>query len=230
MSYYGWILLGTLAAPLLLSFDKRIAFYKDFKNFSIATLIVAVLFVFWDQQFTRLDVWGFNKDYVGSVFFFGLPLEELLFFIVVPYSCLFVYQVIKGYFKDSHFVFYGKIFGFATALSAIILAMAHMRQWYTLCAASWSAIVVIGLCFQAKVKWFGKFAVSFTVCLIPFLIVNGLLTGIATPEPVVSYNEEHIIGIRILTIPIEDIYYNLGFMLPIVAIFELLQAKKTPRL
>ncbi len=110
MSYYGWILLGMLVIPLILSFDKRVALYKDFKYAIISILIVAIFFVLWDQYFTSLDVWGFNKDYVGSIYFLRLPLEELLFFIVVPYSCLSVYQMINVYFKDSHFVFFGKIF------------------------------------------------------------------------------------------------------------------------
>jgi lycopene cyclase domain-containing protein len=53
--------------------------------------------------------------------------------------------------------------------------------------------------------------------------VNGVLTGFFTDEPVVWYSEDHITGIRIGTIPLEDLYYNLSMLLPIVLIHEALK-------
>ena len=65
----------------------------------------------------------------------------------------------------------------------------------------------------------------FSVVLRPFLAVNGFLTGMFTGEPVVWYDPGHIIGFRIGTIPLEDIYYNLCMLLPVVAIYEWLKTK-----
>ena len=53
--------------------------------------------------------------------------------------------------------------------------------------------------------------------LIPFFIVNGILTGTGIDEPVVWYNNAENLSIRILTIPIEDIFY--GFELIILTIY-----------
>jgi lycopene cyclase domain-containing protein len=47
-----------------------------------------------------------------------------------------------------------------------------------------------------------------------------MLTGIATGEPVVWYSADHIVGWRIGTIPVEDLFYNLGLFLPIAWIYE----------
>ena len=44
--------------------------------------------------------------------------------------------------------------------------------------------------------------------LIPFIIINGFLTGSYTSEPVVWYNDVHNLGIRFLNIPIEDFIYS----------------------
>jgi lycopene cyclase domain-containing protein len=86
--------------------------------------------------------------------------------------------------------------------------------------------LLIRFAFQLKVSWLGNFALTYLVALIPFFVVNGLLTGIASDEPVVWYNEAHFTGVRLTTIPLEDLYYNLCMLLPIIAIHEWLLAKK----
>ena len=52
----------------------------------------------------------------------------------------------------------------------------------------------------------------YLVTLIPFFIVNGLLTGIAFDEPVVFYNNAENLSLRAFTIPVEDFIYG-GVML-----------------
>ena len=61
-----------------------------------------------------------------------------------------------------------------------------------------------------------SFLVSFAIVLIPFLIVNGFLTAI----PVVLYNTEENLGIRIYTIPFEDIFYGMLLVMMDIAIYE----------
>ena len=58
----------------------------------------------------------------------------------------------------------------------------------------------------------GIFYLSYAIILIPFTLVNGVLTGYITPEPIVWYNDAENLGIRFLTIPIEDyLYYFLMY-------------------
>ncbi len=59
--------------------------------------------------------------------------------------------------------------------------------------------------------------------LIPFLIVNGLLTGTGLDEPVVIYNSNEITGIRFFTIPLEDFFFGMLMVLMNVAGMEFLQ-------
>ena len=61
---------------------------------------------------------------------------------------------------------------------------------------------------------------AYLVTLIPFLLVNGILTGSFIGSPVVNYNDAEIIGFRILTIPIEDFVYNLLMFLLVIYIYE----------
>lgn len=226
MSLYLWIILGTIIFPLLLSFDKKIHFYTHWRTVFPAIFVVGLFFLLWDNYFTEHAVWGFNKRYVQGVYLFRLPLEEVLFFLVVPYACLFVYEVVKGYLPNLKLDLLGRAFAFLMVLSGLLLTIFYLRNWYTLTACSLSVLLVIGIHFRARAKWFNHFALAFIICLIPFLIVNGILTGFTTPEPVVWYSEDHITGIRIGTIPLEDIYYNLSMLLPIVLIHEVLSMKR----
>lgn len=226
MSLYLWIILGTIIFPLLLSFDKKIHFYTHWKTVFPAIFAVGIFFLLWDNYFTEHRIWGFNPRYVQGIYLFRLPLEEVLFFLVVPYACLFVYEVVKGYLPDLKLDLLGRAFAFLMVLSGLLLTIFYLRNWYTLTACSLSVLLVIGVHFRARAKWFNHFALAFMICLIPFLIVNGILTGFATPEPVVWYSENHITGIRIGTIPLEDIYYNLSMLLPIVLIHEVLSVKR----
>ncbi len=57
------------------------------------------------------------------------------------------------------------------------------------------------------------FFITFLIILIPFGIVNGILTGSFIAEPVVIYNDTENLGIRLGTIPIEDIGYAFSMLL-----------------
>ena len=68
-----------------------------------------------------------------------------------------------------------------------------------------------------KSVWLNHLYFSYAILLIPFFIVNGILTGTGLSNPVVWYNENEIIGFRLLTIPIEDVFY--GFFLILINVF-----------
>jgi lycopene cyclase domain-containing protein len=229
MSYYFWIILGTIVFPFLLSFDKKIHFFTHWKTIFPAILLVGLFFLIWDNYFTEHGVWGFNSKYIQGIYLLRLPLEEILFFLVVPYACLFVHEVIKGYFPQLKLELLGRAFAFALVLSGLLLTIFYLRNWYTLTACSLSSLLIIGIHFRAKAKWFNQFALTFLVCFVPFLLVNGALTGFFTTEPVVWYSENHIVGIRIGTIPLEDLYYNVSMLLPIVMIHEVLREYNTKK-
>jgi lycopene cyclase domain-containing protein len=60
------------------------------------------------------------------------------------------------------------------------------------------------------------FLIAYAIALIPFLVVNGLLTAL----PVVEYNDAENLGIRIYTIPFEDVFYGMLLMMMIIALYE----------
>ena len=72
----------------------------------------------------------------------------------------------------------------------------------------------------------GRFYFAFMFILIPFFIVNGVLTGSWIDEPVVWYNDTENMGLRLGTIPVEDIFYGMLMILSSVTIAEELEYRR----
>jgi lycopene cyclase domain-containing protein len=224
MSLYLWVVLSAFVGPLVLSFDKKVHFFTFWKSVFIGILIVASVFIAGDELFTQWKVWGFNPAYILGIYFGNLPLEEVLFFIIVPYNCLFIHEVQKAYFPNLRLEKLSNYFLPVFGLICLLLIIFNWGNYYTVTYASTSLFLSLYFYFQ-KAVWFPRFVLTYLISILPFLIVNGILTGMFTPEPIVWYNEEHIIGWRIVTIPVEDLFYNYSMLLPVIWIHEKMIAK-----
>ena len=212
--------------PLLFSFHPKIKFYKAWKAFFIAAAIVALIFLTWDYIFLRLGVWSFNPRYITGAFLFGLPVEEILFFICIPFACVFTYYCLDKFYKLDWPARTEDFFCIALSLGLLLAGIIWGEKLYTSVTFISTAMVCLLLKFAAKIKWFGKAVTVYAVLLIPFLIVNGILTGSGLEEPVVQYNNGENLGIRILTIPIEDTVYGFELILLNVFFFEWMRGKQ----
>jgi lycopene cyclase domain-containing protein len=220
MSYYGYILLFSFLGPLALSFDKKVAYYKRVRHLIVPIILVSGLFLIWDQWFTEKGVWGFTMAHTAHIFLGKLPLEEILFFVVVPYNCMFIFEVIGVYFHPKNNALLNRVFFGTFLLLGLTLLIQQPTGWYTLSAILLAILLSITLLIYNP-TWLSQFVISFLVCLLPFLVVNGLLTGAATTLPVVWYNPAEFSGWRIITIPAEDLFYNFDLLVGFVVFFKL---------
>jgi lycopene cyclase domain-containing protein len=103
---------------------------------------------------------------------------------------------------------------FSTVLILILLTVVvlNYEKAYTVFNFSLLIVVLIIALFN-KSGLLNRYIFSFLFILIPFFIVNGILTGTAIPGEVVWYSDRAILGIRIFTIPIEDVGYAFSLML-----------------
>ncbi len=218
---YLWLDLLSVLFPLLLSFDKKVAFYKHWKYLLPAILVNAVLFVLWDMYFTKHGVWSFNPDYICGTYVFNLPIEEVLFFIVVPYSCAFIYECLNAYVARE-IVTRPKLVTIIVLVLSLASCILFYDKTYTIVNAGICFSVVFIAAFVYKLRHMGRFYFAFFVALIPFLLFDGLITGI----PVVSYNDAENMGIRFLSIPVEDFFYCLSLLLNTVLIMDYFKARR----
>jgi lycopene cyclase domain-containing protein len=196
---YAGLLLVTIALPLALSFDKKVRFYANWKYIFPAILASAAVFLTWDVRFTEAGIRSFNPDYVTGYSYLGLPIGEWLFFVCIPYAGLFIYEVLKTYlakFEKANFF---------AAISLVLMVLFALVSYfsrshlYTFFNFLFLAVYLGYIIFRNKFKHhLTTFYLTFFAGLIPFFIINSILTGL----PVIVYHPDHILGIRLLNVPV----------------------------
>jgi len=219
----------TITGPLLLSFDKKVAFYKDWKGLLPSLLIVSLFYLIWDVWFTETGIWEFNYNYLLGPKLFDLPLEEYGFFLVVPYACLFIYRVWQSYFpnwKIPNDASYGLLMATSVLLTLLNLDKTYTAVTFGLITISMLGYRLVPKIWKALKKNWSHLFTAWIISIIPMLYVNGQLTI----KPVLIYNNMENLGIRIFSIPVEDFFYNFLYMLWMIPLFEYFNKRKTNRI
>lgn len=186
----------------------------------LSLLLTMGVFIPWDILFTVNGIWGFNPDYFLDTEILDLPLEEWLFFICIPFACVFTHYALLIYFPKMKLNIANTkrlAIGLITVLS--IVTLFNLDKWYTLVNFS-LAIPLTLIVLKYNSKLLQHFFLTFLVMLIPFFIVNGVLTGSWIVDQVVWYNDTENLGLRISTIPIEDGIYAYSMILMNLFFFE----------
>lgn len=218
--------IGSFIIPFLFSFHPRLRFHKKWRSFFPAVLIMMAIFIPWDIVFTKNGFWGFNEAYITGYSLLGLPIEEWLFFICIPYACIFTHYALlellpkmKLSNKAVNVVYV------LLVVTLIVVLWYHYDRWYTLVNFAF-AILLSAWVFNSCRSLFNGFFSTYIVILIPFFIVNGILTGSWIEDQVVWYNNTENLGIRLGTIPVEDIIYNFGMLLTVLVFTEIFEGKR----
>ncbi len=235
---YLLINVGVIAIPLAYSWHPKLRFVDQWSAFARACLIVLAGFVIWDVVFTAMGIWGFDDRFLLGPRIAGLPIEEWLFFVCIPYACVFTYHSLKA-LSIGHLAS-----GLTRCLSVlvfalcVILAVVFSSRLYT---ATTSALVALflGVALFKKPDWMGRLWISFIVLVIPFVVSNGILTGIqfwnfpivnfapdAVSNHVVWYNNSHNLSVRLFSIPIDDFLYAFLLIGLNVTLFEYFRRRK----
>jgi lycopene cyclase domain-containing protein len=227
---FYWFVLGlTFIGPFLLGFHSSLHFNRSWKSILKACALIMVIYIPWDILFTHWKVWSFNENFTSSIMPAGLPIEEWLFFIATPFSCLFVWRCMLYYFpkitqlgkKEAPMTSIG-LFILLNLMAAILWFQNPTGLYTTTAIAAGLGLTYYHYLF--KPQYFVGKILTWFILLIPFFICNGILTGIHFWEyplihrhdelihhAVVYYQHAENAGIRIWSVPAEDFFYGLGF-------------------
>ncbi len=220
MSLYLLLDLASLSIPLAYSFEKRMHFIKWWRSVFLSIGITAVIFLIWDVIFTKNGVWGFNEAYLVGIDLINLPIEEWLFFICIPYACIFTHYAFQYFFPKlrlSDTLTRGITLVILTVLIPVLVL--HSGKAYTFVNYLLLVFILV-YSLISKERQLGVFYLTFLIILIPFFIVNGILTGSFIEDQVVWYNNAENLGIRMGTIPVEDAGYAFSMIFLSIILIE----------
>jgi len=202
--------------PLALSFDSRVRFVRRWPTALFAALCLLVPYVLWDALVTGRH-WWFNPHYTAGTFIGPLPAAEWLFFITVPFSSLFVWEVLRYYRPRQHaagerrppFWLWA-----ALPLSGVLL---WLGKEYTALV-----IALLALTVWADLHWGGRILARANFWPYAALLAGLMLicNGYLTARPVVLYAPAYQLDWRIGTIPVEDFLYGYSLLLGCTSLYE----------
>ena len=225
MSLYFYLNIFSIIIPFLYSFEPRMRYIKRWKAVFSAIIITAIFFIIWDIIFTKMGVWHFNPRYHSGVDFFGLPIEEWLFFFCIPYASIFIHYAFHYFYPKvvlSNKTI--KIVYFVLMVILIPTVLFNIDKWYT-CVNYTVVILILTYAYFKKREILKTYFITFLIILIPFALVNGILTGSFIDEPVVIYNNAENLGIRTGTIPIEDSGFAFSMLLMSLILIDIFEGK-----
>ncbi|MDD3803856.1 MAG: lycopene cyclase domain-containing protein [bacterium] len=222
MSRYLLINLIIISGPILLSFDKRVKFYRKAFLLFFSFISVGVPFIVWDALATSRGDWSFNAMYVGKTKFLGLPVEEILFFFTVLYATMFSYEVIRHYVFERRAEIQKRLFYILSAVFCL-LGFIFIEKAYT----STVFLVTSFTLFMSVQCFYGLITSIYYwlfmgVSMVLFFGFNYILTSM----PVVLYGDSAIIGARVLTIPVEDFFYNYSMLTLYLGVYYIMSNKE----
>lgn len=224
--YYFFLNIASFSVPFIFSFEKRwMHFIRYWKPFFSAIITVGLFFIVWDIYFAYADVWGFNSQYLLGVNLFKLPLEEWLFFLLIPYASNFIHYSLEYFFPS--FLISKKASHWLTVVLFFIglyVTLMNIEKTYTV--VNFGVFTFLML-MQLIFKWvyIRRFYLSFILIYIPFYFVNSALTGSYSESPVVFYDNSENLGIRLGTMPLEDSFYCFSMLYGSILLFEYLRRK-----
>ncbi|OUR92394.1 lycopene cyclase [Flavobacteriales bacterium 34_180_T64] len=222
---YLFIIIGSVLIPILFCFHPKLKFYKYWKSFLFASIVTLTIFIVWDIIFTQNGLWGYNDDYFVGDFILSLPLEKWLFLICIPFACVFTHYALQHYFP--RFRILGKnstIVTHVTIATLLLLCFIYYDKWYTIVDFLY-AIILLLLVRLYNHNLLESYYPTFLVLLIPFFIVNEVLTGSWLAQEIVWYNHMENLDFRLGTIPFEDSIYAFSLILTNLSLTKYFYAK-----
>jgi lycopene cyclase domain-containing protein len=98
---YLLILIFLFLVSLFLKVGFKIHLYNSLKERIIIPIIFVIIGFLWESLALYRHHWTFEGPGLIGINFLGIPLEEYLFYLIVPYFILTLYKVLTKEMKKS---------------------------------------------------------------------------------------------------------------------------------
>jgi len=220
-NYWYLLMLFILAGLTLFLFIKKsIVFIMEFKYMIPAIIFSGAIFVLLNNRLLGNGIISYNANYLIGKNIYNLPIEEWLFLLVISLFSFSVYILISVKFAKfdkqnlSYFISILLLTGFAYIAWSSRQKLVPFFIFFLLLI--YFGYTVFRNRFRSHL---GKFFISYLVVAVPFLLIKAILNTL----PVLLYNNEHILGLRLFNMPVEEFGTLFLLMLMNITIFEYLR-------
>jgi len=218
--WYLLILLVLAGLTLFLFIKKSIVFIMEFKYMLPAVIFSGTIFIMLNIRFLQAGIISYNENFLIGKNILNLPLEEWLFLLVISLFAFSVYILVNVKFEkfEKPNLFY--------IISILLLVGFAYEAWF-----SRQKLVPFFMFFLLAI-YFGytllrkrfkphltKFYISYFIVVVPFFLIKILLNIL----PVILYNNDFTLGIRLIGVPVEQFANLFLLMLINITIFEYLR-------
>lgn len=220
-NYWYLLILFVLAGLTLFLFIKKsIVFIMELKYMLPAIIFSGTIFIMLKIRFLQSGFISFNENFLMHKNILSLPIEEWLFLLVISFFAFSVYILVNVKFEkfNKPNLFY--------VVSILLLMGFAYEAWY-----SRQKLIPFFVFFLLSI-YFGytlfrnrfkphltKFYISYFIVVIPFFLIKIFLNTL----PVILYNNDFTLGIRLFSVPVEEFANLFLLMLINITIFEYLR-------
>lgn len=227
MHYTNFIFSGLLVLisifPLYATITGKYDFISKLRYGMPAIFITGFMFLLWDIRFAEVGIWTYDKNFTLGIFHKSLPIEQWLFYLVFPYAALLLYEIIKTRFQklDLNNIF--TAVGLVLVVLFAFVAYRYRIRVYTFFSFLFTTIYLGYTIFRKQFKQhLTSFFLTYFIMLIPFFILNGILTW----NLAIEYHQEQVLNIWIGMMPIENLVYLFLLTLINITVYEYLSEHK----
>lgn len=213
--------LVVIIVPFVAGFFPRTRYVHMWPQVFGAALIVLVPYIIWDIQVTGRH-WWFNELYTMDWRLLGLPPGEWLFFITVPFSCLYIWYMLPE--SWSEFRVDARIWRLVlfVLLPLSFVLWLSGKEYSALAALAMGLTPIVDLLLKTHI-----FKQLKTLVFIPTVVgLTFIFNTWLTWRPVVLYGVEYQLDVRLGTIPLEDFFYGMSHLCYCAIVFEWLKKRR----
>jgi lycopene cyclase domain-containing protein len=205
--FYALFNLAIFGGPLVASWLWFRDAWRLRRRMVIAWATVSLAWIVLDGLSVARGWWHYNDRYISGVQVAGLPIEEIAFFFTVPLACMLTFFAITKAVQGKVRMQHARHVLWSIAATVVLFALYAGSQERTL-ADCLLVLITLAALYRSSLIMQRSFWAWNGAILLLCLIFNTMLTAL----PVVIYDEQFMTGIRLGTIPIEDLLYNFSLL------------------
>jgi len=198
--------LAIIFFPILGNLFYKKTIFPQITPFILSVSTVALIFIIWDIKVAE-KWWFFNDRYILGIKIFKLPIEEILFFFTVPYSCLVIFLNLNYFITSKiNFNFYYLLMIIFLLFSFYFLKKKKAYPFFVFLLLS------INIFFDYFLKVYLLNQINFYIYLIFTTFLTFIFNYYLTSKKIITYNNNNKTNFLITTIPFEDFIYGINLL------------------